>query len=444
MPDDREAWRLVARGLDEEALARADAASFARCRHRCPASDRQGLRGRRACGRRVGAAERQAVPSGWSCASCCRASTRTPGPGTRSASAGRRIRAGTAASAAPIYRAPSARRGRGERRLIGTRREASARCHPVDEARRESGQGGQPDAGRTTTPRGCCTPTGAACRTSTGCVAMPRASRSTCVVVGAGAGGVTLAQRLARAGWRVVILEKGPFWDPDRDWVSDEKGAGPIYWTDKRIIDGRRSDRDGQEQLRGRRRRLDDPLRRIRPATAPLRFRSPLSRRRRGGLADLLRRAEGILRARRARAPGRRPGLAVGRSTHLPPRPASDLRRRRGRLARRRGVRDRDAGRPRLDHQRPLRQPSSLHLSRLLPAGLQGQRESQPADHPPARRDRARGRGPGRLDGRPRRDRRGQRPLRPASPTCRTVRSTSRPPTPSPSAATRSRHRACC
>ena len=58
------------------------------------------------------------------------------------------------------------------------------------------------------------------------------------VIVGAGAGGVTLAQRLARAGWRIVILERGPFWDPDRDWVSDEKGAGPIYWTDKRIIGG--------------------------------------------------------------------------------------------------------------------------------------------------------------------------------------------------------------
>jgi choline dehydrogenase-like flavoprotein len=58
------------------------------------------------------------------------------------------------------------------------------------------------------------------------------------VVVGAGAGGITLAQRLARAGWKIVILEKGPFWDPDRDWVSDEKGAGPIYWTDKRIISG--------------------------------------------------------------------------------------------------------------------------------------------------------------------------------------------------------------
>jgi len=43
------------------------------------------------------------------------------------------------------------------------------------------------------------------------------------VVVGAGAGGVTLAQRLARKGWKIVVLEKGPFWDPDRDWVSDEK-----------------------------------------------------------------------------------------------------------------------------------------------------------------------------------------------------------------------------
>jgi choline dehydrogenase-like flavoprotein len=58
------------------------------------------------------------------------------------------------------------------------------------------------------------------------------------LVVGAGAGGITLAQRLARAGWRIVILEKGPFWDPDRDWVSDEKGSHPLYWTDKRIISG--------------------------------------------------------------------------------------------------------------------------------------------------------------------------------------------------------------
>jgi choline dehydrogenase-like flavoprotein len=58
------------------------------------------------------------------------------------------------------------------------------------------------------------------------------------LVVGAGAGGVTLAQRLARKGWKIVVLERGPFWDPDRDWVSDEKGSGSLYWTDNRIIGG--------------------------------------------------------------------------------------------------------------------------------------------------------------------------------------------------------------
>jgi choline dehydrogenase-like flavoprotein len=66
----------------------------------------------------------------------------------------------------------------------------------------------------------------------------PQSEAVDLLVVGAGAGGVTLAQRLARKGWRIVVLEKGPFWDPDRDWVSDEKGAHPIYWTDTRVIGG--------------------------------------------------------------------------------------------------------------------------------------------------------------------------------------------------------------
>jgi choline dehydrogenase-like flavoprotein len=57
-------------------------------------------------------------------------------------------------------------------------------------------------------------------------------------VVGAGAGGSVLAQRLARRGWRIVILESGPFWDPDRDWVSDESGAHELYWTETRVIGG--------------------------------------------------------------------------------------------------------------------------------------------------------------------------------------------------------------
>ena len=58
------------------------------------------------------------------------------------------------------------------------------------------------------------------------------------VVVGCGAGGAVLAQRLARAGWRIVVLERGPFWDPDEDWVSDEEGSQHLYWTDKRIVGG--------------------------------------------------------------------------------------------------------------------------------------------------------------------------------------------------------------
>ncbi len=58
------------------------------------------------------------------------------------------------------------------------------------------------------------------------------------VIVGCGAGGGVLAQRLARAGWRVVAMDAGPFWDPDQDWVSDEGGSQHLYWTEPRVIGG--------------------------------------------------------------------------------------------------------------------------------------------------------------------------------------------------------------
>ena len=58
------------------------------------------------------------------------------------------------------------------------------------------------------------------------------------VIVGCGAGGSVLAQRLARAGWRVAALDAGPFWDPDTDWVSDEAGSHHLYWTDPLVIAG--------------------------------------------------------------------------------------------------------------------------------------------------------------------------------------------------------------
>ncbi|MGH2874433.1 MAG: NAD(P)-binding protein, partial [Solirubrobacteraceae bacterium] len=57
-------------------------------------------------------------------------------------------------------------------------------------------------------------------------------------IVGAGAGGSVLAQRLARRGWRIVIIEAGPFWHPDEDWVSDEAGSHALYWTQERVIGG--------------------------------------------------------------------------------------------------------------------------------------------------------------------------------------------------------------
>jgi choline dehydrogenase-like flavoprotein len=58
-------------------------------------------------------------------------------------------------------------------------------------------------------------------------------------VVGVGSGGGVILQRLAKAGFKVVGLEAGPFWDTERDWVSDEKGSHKLYWNDLRITGGK-------------------------------------------------------------------------------------------------------------------------------------------------------------------------------------------------------------
>jgi choline dehydrogenase-like flavoprotein len=58
------------------------------------------------------------------------------------------------------------------------------------------------------------------------------------VIVGVGAAGGVLLQRLARAGFKVVGFEAGPFWDTERDWVSDETGSHQLYWNDLRITGG--------------------------------------------------------------------------------------------------------------------------------------------------------------------------------------------------------------
>lgn len=57
-------------------------------------------------------------------------------------------------------------------------------------------------------------------------------------IIGTGAGGGVLAQRLARYGFSVVALEAGPWHDSEKDMVSDEVGSARLYWNDLRITGG--------------------------------------------------------------------------------------------------------------------------------------------------------------------------------------------------------------
>lgn len=58
------------------------------------------------------------------------------------------------------------------------------------------------------------------------------------LIVGTGAGGATLACRLAEKGFSVVALEAGPFWRPLEDFASDEREQQKLFWTDERITGG--------------------------------------------------------------------------------------------------------------------------------------------------------------------------------------------------------------
>ncbi|MEW9856799.1 GMC family oxidoreductase [Novosphingobium sp. M1R2S20] len=58
------------------------------------------------------------------------------------------------------------------------------------------------------------------------------------VIIGTGAGGGTLACKLAEAGFSVVALDAGAYWRPLEDFASDEREQSKLYWTDERIVDG--------------------------------------------------------------------------------------------------------------------------------------------------------------------------------------------------------------
>lgn len=58
------------------------------------------------------------------------------------------------------------------------------------------------------------------------------------VVIGTGAGGAPLTARLAQAGLRVVALEAGRWWNPTRDFATDEVAQEKLFWSDERLSAG--------------------------------------------------------------------------------------------------------------------------------------------------------------------------------------------------------------
>ncbi len=58
------------------------------------------------------------------------------------------------------------------------------------------------------------------------------------VVVGTGAGGSPLLARLSKAGLKVVALEAGPFFNPSKEFATDEREQEKIFWQQERLSAG--------------------------------------------------------------------------------------------------------------------------------------------------------------------------------------------------------------
>jgi choline dehydrogenase-like flavoprotein len=58
------------------------------------------------------------------------------------------------------------------------------------------------------------------------------------VIVGTGAGGGTLAARLAEHGFSVIAMDAGSYFRPLDDFASDETEQNKLYWLDRRVCDG--------------------------------------------------------------------------------------------------------------------------------------------------------------------------------------------------------------
>ncbi|RXJ44369.1 GMC family oxidoreductase [Gelidibacter gilvus] len=58
------------------------------------------------------------------------------------------------------------------------------------------------------------------------------------VIIGTGAGGAPIIARLAEAGLKVVALEAGKFWNPKKDFATDEREQNKIIWNYERLSAG--------------------------------------------------------------------------------------------------------------------------------------------------------------------------------------------------------------
>ncbi|PKM82097.1 MAG: GMC family oxidoreductase [Firmicutes bacterium HGW-Firmicutes-14] len=57
-------------------------------------------------------------------------------------------------------------------------------------------------------------------------------------IIGAGAAGSVLAYELSKAGLETVVIEAGPFWNPQSDFASDELAMQNLAWNDTRLVAG--------------------------------------------------------------------------------------------------------------------------------------------------------------------------------------------------------------
>ena len=126
------------------------------------------------------------------------------------------------------------------------------------------------------------------------------------IIIGSGAGGGTLAHRLAPSGKRILMLERGD-WLP-REAENWDRAAGvrrqPLRLAGHLVRHGRQAVPAAGALLR--RRRHQDVRRGAVPAARGGLRRAAAPRRHLAGLADLLRRAGAVLHQGRAAVPGAR------------------------------------------------------------------------------------------------------------------------------------------